>query len=94
MLATKDNDMRPTFQYILFLYDHFGRNKPPSLKQVADILGKPETSMRTYVSKLCKLGLMERYDKGQFRTTTKWIEKKSKINKESNRLTKLLTKCH
>ncbi len=91
MLATKDNDMRPTFQYVLFLYDHFGKKNPPTLKQVADILNKPETSVRTYVSKLCKLDMMERCGKGEFRTTTKWVAKKAKIVKDNKRLIKLLT---
>lgn len=92
MLATKDDDMRPTFQYILFTYDAFGRANSPTVKEVAKLLNKPETSISTYVSKLCKLGLMERIGKGEFRTTSKWVTKKANIMKCNKRLTKLLTK--
>jgi len=92
MMATKDNDMRPTFQSVLFIYDQFKNSDPPSVKDVSEILDKPEASIRSYISKLCKLGMMERSSKGKFRTTSKWVTKKGRILKCNNKLTKLLTK--
>jgi len=92
MLSTKDNDMRPSFQYVMFTYDALKKgSNHPTVKDVAEVLGKPETTISTYVSKLCKLGLMEKVSKGRFKTTAKWVTKKCRIMKKNKKLIKLLT---
>jgi predicted transcriptional regulator of viral defense system len=91
LLAAKRTELRTSYLYVLFAYDEMGIKSSHNTKDVARLLGDDLDNTRVSVSRLHKMGYLDKITKGVFKTTPKWSSARLDINRMKTKLNNRLT---